>query len=143
LAFLKFADPILRGRPIDVYDHGDMWRDLTYVADLVRGIRLLFDAVPGGETTRVPRDSLSSVAPYRIVNIGNSDKVRLEDVIAAIETATNHKAARNYMYMQPGDVPATWADASLLRTLTSYQPQTDIREGVAEFVKWFRRENGI
>ena len=143
MALFKFTDAILHGRLIDIYNHGDMWRDFTYVADLVRGIRLLIDAVPGGEATRVPGDSLSSVAPYRIVNIGNSDKVRLEDFIAAIETATGHKAARNYMDMQPGDVPATWADASLLKALTGYQPQTDIREGVAEFVKWFRRENGI
>jgi UDP-glucuronate 4-epimerase len=83
------------------------------------------------------------VAPHRIVKIGNSDKLRLEDFIAAIETATGHKAARNYMDMQPGDVPATWADASLLKTLTGYQPQNDVREGVASFVKWFRHENGI
>jgi UDP-glucuronate 4-epimerase len=78
------------------------------------------------------------VAPYRIVNIGNSDKVRLLDFIDAIESALGLKAKRNYMDMQPGDVPVTWADASLLQNLTGYKPQTEIRDGVKEFVSWFR-----
>ena len=82
-----------------------MWRDFTYVADLVRGIRLLIDAVPGGPETAVAGDSLSPVAPFRVVNIGNSNKVRLEDFIEAIEAATGRKAVRNYMDMQQGDVP--------------------------------------
>ncbi len=138
MALFKFTRGILDGQPIDVYNHGNMWRDFTYVADLVRGIRLLIDAVPGGAETAVPGDSLSPVAPYRIVNIGNSNKVRLEDFIDAIEAATGRKAIRNYMDIQPGDVPATWADAELLRNLTGYSPQTDVREGVARFVSWYR-----
>jgi len=78
------------------------------------------------------------VAPYRIVNIGNSEKVRLLDFIDAIEASLGRKANRNYMPMQLGDVPATWADAALLQRLTGYRPQTDFRDGVARFVEWFR-----
>ncbi|MGA0540904.1 NAD-dependent epimerase/dehydratase family protein [Neotabrizicola sp. VNH66] len=138
MALFKFTKGILEGRPIDVYNHGDMWRDFTYVTDLVRGIRLLIDAVPGGPETAVAGDSLSPVAPFRVVNIGNSTKVRLEDFIDAIEAATGRKAQRNYMPMQPGDVPATWADAGLLRALTGYAPETGIADGVARFVEWYR-----
>jgi UDP-glucuronate 4-epimerase len=131
---------MLEGRPIDIYNHGDMFRDFTYVDDLVRAIRLLIDAVPvRPEDGIVPEgDSLSPVAPYRVVNIGNSDKVRLLDFIDAIEDCLGIKAIRNYMPMQMGDVPATWADASLLQQLTGYQPQTDFREGIAKFVAWYR-----
>ncbi len=138
MALFKFTRGILEGRPIDVYNHGDMWRDFTYVTDLVRGIRLLIDAVPGGPETAVAGDSLSPAAPFRVVNIGNSTKVRLEDFIDAIEAATGRKAQRNYMPMQPGDVPATWADAGLLRALTGYAPETGIADGVARFVEWYR-----
>ncbi|PKP71891.1 MAG: UDP-glucuronate 5-epimerase [Alphaproteobacteria bacterium HGW-Alphaproteobacteria-4] len=138
MALFKFTEAILAGRPIDVYNHGAMWRDFTYVDDLVRAIRLLIDAVPGGPETAVAGDSLSPVAPYRVVNIGNSEKVRLTDFIEAIEAATGRTATRNLMPMQPGDVPATWADATLLQTLTGYRPQTDVREGVARFVEWWR-----
>lgn len=140
LALYKFVDAILDDRPIDIYNHGEMYRDFTYVDDLVRGIRLLMDAVPvRPENGVVPEgDSLSQVAPYRVVNIGNSDKVRLLDFVDAIEDCLGKKAIRNYMPMQMGDVPATWADASLLQSLTGYRPQTDFRDGIARFVEWFR-----
>lgn len=141
LALFKFVDAILDGRPIDIYNHGDMYRDFTYVGDLVRGIALLIDAVPERpENVEAiqPGDSLSAVAPFRVVNIGNSNKVRLLDFIEAIEDHLGQKAIRNYMEMQMGDVPATWANADLLKELTGYRPQTDIHEGIGEFVKWFR-----
>ena len=140
LALFKFVDAILDGRPIDIYNHGDMHRDFTYVTDLVRGIRLLIDTPPVRPDNReVPEgDSLSPVAPYRIVNIGNSDKVRLLDFVDAIEEELGQKAIRNYMPMQMGDVPATWANAELLQRLTGYKPQTDIKDGIREFVAWFR-----
>jgi UDP-glucuronate 4-epimerase len=145
LAFYKFVDAILDGRPIDIYNHGDMYRDFTYVEDLVRGIRLLIDAVPVRPASKeeiAPGDSLSPVAPFRIVNIGNSDKVRLLDFVDAIEDCLGRKATRNYLEMQKGDVPATWADASLLHALTGYRPQTDFRDGIARFVAWFRDYSG-
>jgi len=145
LALYKFVDAILDGRPIDIYNHGDMYRDFTHVDDLVRGIRLLIDAAPVRPDSRdqiVEGDSLSPVAPYRVVNIGNGDKVRLLDFVDAIEEALGQKAIRNYMPMQMGDVPATWADNDLLQRLTGYKPQTDFREGVARFVAWFRDYHG-
>ena len=145
LALYKFVDAILDDRPIDIYNHGDMYRDFTYVDDLVRGIRLLIDAVPERPASRddIPEwDSLSPAAPFRVVNIGNSDKVRLLDFVDAIEDALGKKAERNYMDMQKGDVPATWADATLLQELTGYRPQTDFKDGIARFVAWFREYYG-
>lgn len=140
LALFKFVDAILDGRPIDVYNHGEMYRDFTYVADLVRAIRLLIDVPPvrpAGIDEIMKGDSLSPVAPYRVVNIGNSEKVRLLDFIEAIEAELGIPAIRNYMPMQMGDVPATWADASLLQQLTDYRPETKFRDGIAQFVVWF------
>jgi len=144
LALYKFVDAILDGRPIDIYNHGDMYRDFTYVDDLVRAIRLLIDAVPVRPVDGVvpEGDGLSPVAPYRVVNIGNSDKVRLLDFVDAIEECLGMKATRNYMDMQMGDVPATWANADLLQTLTGYRPQTDFRVGIARFVEWYREYAG-
>jgi len=141
LALFKFVDAILDDRPIDIYNHGNMHRDFTYVDDLVKGIRLLIDATPERPEAADAiglGDSLSPVAPFRIVNIGNSNKVRLLDFVEAIEECLGKKAIRNYMPMQTGDVPATWADTELLQTLTGYQPQTDIHDGIALFVAWFR-----
>lgn len=138
MAYFRFTKGILEGTPIDIYNHGDMWRDFTYIDDLVREIRLLIDAVPGGPETAVEDDSLSPAAPFRVVNIGNSDKVRLMDFVTAIETACGRKAQLNMMPMQTGDVPATWADATLLHRLTGYRPRTPFREGVARFVRWYR-----
>lgn len=97
LALYKFVDAILKNRPIDIYNHGDMYRDFTYVDDLVRAIMLLIDAVPVLPADGVVRegDSLSPVAPFRVVNIGNSDKVRLLDFVDAIEECLGRKAIRN------------------------------------------------
>ncbi len=145
LALYKFVENILNGRPIDIYNHGDMYRDFTYVDDLVRGIRLLIDAAPVRPASRLeinPGDSLSPVAPFRVVNIGNSDKVRLLDFVDAIEDCIGQKAVRNYMPMQKGDVPATWANAELLQQLTGYRPQTDFRDGIARFISWYREYYG-
>jgi UDP-glucuronate 4-epimerase len=133
----KFVDAVIHGRPIDIYNHGDMARDFTYVTDLVRGIRLLIDTPPV-QGRPVEGDSLSPAAPWRVVNIGNSDKIPLMDFVAAIEEATGKTALRNFLPMQMGDVPATWADASLLRRLTGYTPQTNVQDGIRAFVAWFR-----
>ena len=141
LALFKFVEAILADRPIDIYNNGEMYRDFTYVADLVRAIRLLIDVAPERPASAkdiADGDSLSPVAPYRVVNIGNSDKVSLLAFIEAIEDRLGKKAIRNYMPMQMGDVPATWADASLLQQLTGYRPQTDYRDGIRNFVEWFR-----
>ena len=144
MALFKFTRAILESKPIDVYNHGDMMRDFTYIDDLVTAIRLLVDVVPERPADgNVPAgDSLSPVAPWRVVNIGNSEAVQLTDFIAAIETATGRPSVRNLMPMQPGDVPATWANANLLRDLTGYEPKTDIATGVARFVAWYREYYG-
>ncbi|GLK72527.1 GDP-mannose 4,6-dehydratase [Ancylobacter dichloromethanicus] len=141
MALFKFTRGIIEGTPIDIYNHGEMWRDFTYVDDLVEGIRLLIDTVPplpGARGEALPGDSLSPAAPFRVVNIGNSEKVRLLDFIDAIEQETGRTALRNYLPMQPGDVPATWAEAGLIKALTGYRPHTPFREGVARFVAWYR-----
>ncbi|MGR3433965.1 MAG: NAD-dependent epimerase/dehydratase family protein [Shimia sp.] len=149
MALFKFTKGILEGTPIDIYNHGEMYRDFTFVEDLARGIRGLIDAVPPGPGDRESPghveagDSLSPAAPFRVVNIGNSDKVRLLDFVEAIEAELGREAIRNYMDMQTGDVPATWADADLLVRLTGYRPATDYREGVARFVAWYRDYHGV
>lgn len=140
MAPYKFTKAILAGEAIDLFNYGNMRRDFTYIEDLVEAIYLLINNPP----THHPRveeikgDSLSPVAPYRVVNIGNSNSVTLNEFIEAIECATGRIAIRNLMAMQPGDVPDTWADASLLYNLTGYKPATDIRYGVDKFVTWFR-----
>jgi UDP-glucuronate 4-epimerase len=141
MALFKFTKAIFEGRPIDVYNYGDMKRDFTYVEDLVEAIRLLIDVPPvrpaAGEAV-APGDSLSPVAPWRVVNIGNSSAVQLTEFIVAIEEATGRQAEQNLMPMQAGDVPATWADAELLKSLTGYAPKTSVRDGVGKFVEWYR-----
>jgi UDP-glucuronate 4-epimerase len=141
LALFKFVKAALQGDAIDVYNHGNMARDFTYVTDLVRGIRLLIDTPPVEPTSRddiLPGDSLSPVAPFRVVNIGNGTKVELLDFITEIERSLNLPIAKNFMDMQKGDVPATWANSDLLHRLTGYRPETSVAEGVQRFVDWYR-----
>ena len=141
MALFKFTKGILEGTPIDIYNNGDMARDFTYVSDLVRGIRLLMDEVPelpDLDAERADWDSLSKAAPFRVVNIGNSQSVRLLDFIEALEAELGIAAKRNYMPMQLGDVPATFADATQLKELTGYQPKTDFKDGIRAFVNWYR-----
>jgi UDP-glucuronate 4-epimerase len=137
MALFKFVKAVLQGQPIDIYNHGDMRRDFTYVTDLVEGIVRLASKVPGTESVG-PMDSLSPVAPYRVVNIGNGAPVGLMDFVTAIETALGQKAEKRLLPMQPGDVPATWADASLITALIGPLPRTDVATGVARFVEWYR-----
>lgn len=142
MALFKFTRAILNGEPIDVYNHGDMRRDFTYIDDLVEGIVRLIDAVPGRQAAG-SFDSLSPVAPWRVVNIGNGAPVQLMDFVAAIEAATGRVAQKNMLPMQPGDVPATWADATLIEALTGALPRTDIGVGVQRFVDWYRDYYGV
>ncbi len=141
MALFKFVSSILNDKPIDIYNNGDMFRDFTYVDDIAQSIRLLIDAVPeNAENLKMlDNDSLSPVAPYRVVNIGNSNKVKLLDFIEVIEEVLDKKAVRNYMPMQKGDVSATWANSSLLKNLTGFSPQTNFREGIISFIEWYRK----
>ena len=145
MALFKFVRGILAGEPIDIYNNGEMRRDFTYVEDLVGAIRRLIEVPPvrPASPADVPTgDSLSPVAPYRVVNIGNADQVHLLDFIEAIEDALGKKAIRNYLPMQAGDVLATFADASLLRSLIGSVPNTVYREGIRRFVEWYREYYG-
>lgn len=141
MALFKFTRNILQGAPIDVYNNGEMKRDFTYVDDLVEAIRRLIEVVPmrpADPEEITPGDSLSPVAPWRVVNIGNGAPVALMDFIRAVEAATGREALLNMMPMQAGDVPATWADRTLLERLTGSRPTTDVADGVARFVEWYR-----
>jgi len=140
MAPMKFAKRILAGDPIDVYNHGQMKRDFTYVEDLVHALYLLSDHAPvRPEDAAVSEgDSLSPVAPFRVLNIGNAAPEPLMDFIDALEDATGVEAKKNMMDMQAGDVVATWANAGLLEKITGYRPATPMREGVAKFVAWYR-----
>ncbi len=141
MALFKFVKAILGGEAIDVYNHGDMRRDFTFVEDLAEGLMRLKDVPPlrPEPADTVPDfDSLSSVAPFRVVNIGNSAPVQLLEFVRAIESALGRTATLNMMDMQPGDVPATWADATLLEHLVGALPRTPLEQGVQRFVDWYR-----
>jgi len=137
MALFKFTDAMLKGVAIDLYNHGDMRRDFTFIDDMVEAILRLaaLPPVAGGQ-------GASPVAPYRVVNIGGGAPVRLLDFVAEIEAALNLRARTNLLPMQPGEVPVTWADPSLLRALTGFVPQTPVSFGVPEFVRWFRAFQG-
>jgi UDP-glucuronate 4-epimerase len=136
MALFKFVRAILNGEPIDIYNHGEMRRDFTYVDDLVEGILRLIGVPPLASVGEV--DSLSPVAPWRVVNIGNGAPVGLMEFVQAVEAALGMQAEKQFLPMQPGDVPATWADARLIEALTGPLPRTEIGEGVRRFVAWYR-----
>ena len=137
MAFFKFARGIVEGTPIDLYNHGAMARDFTYIDDLAEGIVRLVGCVPG-DAPACPGDSLSPAAPFRAVNIGRGRPEKLLDFLAALEKALGKPAVRNTMPKQPGDPETTWADASLLAALTGYTPTTSIEEGTRRFADWYR-----
>jgi UDP-glucuronate 4-epimerase len=138
-----FADAIAAGRPIDVHGEGEIWRDFTYVEDLVEAVVRLMARPPVKGEPVGPMDSLSPVAPWRLVNIGRGEPVKLTELIAAIEIGVGRKAERRLTPMQPGDVPFTYASAALLEALTGYRPSTPLSEGVAAFCDWFLRYHAL
>lgn len=141
MALFIFTKAILEGMPIDVFNNGNMQRDFTYVDDIVEGVIRVIDSPPKGNThwTGSEPDPSSSPAPYKIYNIGNNSPVKLLDFIEAIEKATGKKADKNLMPIQPGDVPATWADVDELVSDMGYKPGTGIQKGVDAFVEWYRK----
>lgn len=139
MAFFLFTKAIFNGETINVFNHGQMMRDFTYIDDLTKAINLLISTPPvKGQPVKDALDSLSPVAPYRIVNIGNANPVKLMDFIQEIETNVGVEAKMNMMPMQPGDVVKTSANTDLLRSLTGYKPSIDIKDGVKAFVDWYR-----
>ncbi|WP_085310546.1 SDR family NAD(P)-dependent oxidoreductase [Planktotalea arctica] len=139
MALFKFTDAILNDRAIDVYNHGDMLRDFTYVTDLVDGVRRLMDAIPS-DTPVSTADSLSPIAPWRAVNIGNGAPTKLSDFIIALEGVLGKTAQKNMLNIQPGDMPSTWADTTLLSDLIGPLNKTELKDGVANFVEWYNAE---
>jgi UDP-glucuronate 4-epimerase len=140
MAYFKFADAIIKGNPIDVYNNGDMQRDFTYVDDIVEGIIRVLDrpAKVNPDWNSNEPDPATSSAPYRLYNIGNSSPVKLMNFIEALENAIGKKAVINFLPMQAGDVLSTDADMTDLEQEFNYQPHTNVQTGINQFVEWFR-----
>ena len=140
MALFKFTKAILAGEPIDVYNHGEMKRDFTYVDDIVDGVVRVMDRIPtASESANTDNpDPATSSAPYALYNIGNNRPVALMDLIATLERYLGRTAKKNMLPMQPGDVPATFADIDDLQRDVGFQPSTPIEEGIARFVEWYR-----
>ena len=140
MALFLFTKAIIEGRPIDVFNHGKMKRDFTYVDDIVEGVIRTLDrtAEPDAAFDSDRPDPGRSNAPFRLFNIGNHDPVQLMDFVTAIETTLGMSAQKNFMPLQDGDVPATYADTEALNAWTGFAPATSVQEGVARFVAWYR-----
>lgn len=145
MALFLFTKAILEGRPIDVFNHGEMRRDFTYIDDIVEGLVRITDRVPRGDAdwTGETPDPSTSRACYKLYNIGNNQPVELMHLIEILESCLGRKAKKNLLPMQPGDVTATWADIDNLTRDVGFQPNTAIEEGVAKFVDWYREFTGI
>ena len=138
MALFKFTKGILANKKIDIYNNGKMYRDFTFVDDIVNGIQLLINKIPNlNQYGKYKDDSLSPVAPFRILNIGNTKKVYLLDFIKEIEKALGKKAIRNYMPLQKGDVKQTVSNTNLLKKLTGYNPKTNYKLGIKKFLNWY------
>jgi len=140
MAIFLFTKAILEGRPIDVFNHGNMRRDFTFIDDIVEGVIRTSDtiAVPDPSWSSATPDAGSSKAPYRLYNIGNNRPVDLMRVIALLEAELGRDAQMNFLPMQPGDVPETYADIGLLVKDVGFEPRTSIEEGIRSFVSWYR-----
>ena len=138
MAYYKFTKKILEGKKIDLYNRGKMYRDYTYVDDIVDGIYKLINKIPSQNSkNKFKKDSLSPVAPFRILNIGNTKKIFLLDFINTLEKELNIKIKKNYLPMQKGDVYSTLSDSSLLKRITGYNPKTNYKVGIRKFLNWY------
>ena len=145
MALFLFTEAILKGEPIKVFNHGNMVRDFTYVDDIVEGIKRVIDHPPKGNpdwSGSNPEPSTSK-APYKVYNIGNNDPVTLMDFITAIEEELGQEAEKIMMDLQPGDVPATYANVQDLMDDLGYKPETNIRHGIRQFLDWYREFYGV
>ncbi len=139
-----FASAILDGQPIDVFNHGRMQRDFTYIDDIVEGVARVLDSIPAADSSFDPSDpnAAASSAPYRLYNIGNHEPVELMTFIETLETALGKRAEKKMLPMQPGDVIATYADVEALREAVGFSPETPLAQGLAEFADWFKNYYG-
>jgi UDP-glucuronate 4-epimerase len=138
MAMFLFTKAIAEGKPIKVFNHGEMQRDFTYIDDIVDGIIRVQNKPPVRNLAWDGRDASTSNAPYKIFNIGNNQPVKLMTFISAIETALGKEAVKEYLPMQDGDVPATYADVDDLQHAVGFKPDTPIEQGVANFVAWYK-----
>ena len=140
MAMFLFTKAILEGKPIDVFNHGKMRRDFTYIDDIVEGIVRTADrvAAPNPDYSSEVPDPGTSSAPYRVYNIGNNNPVELMDMIGTLERVLGQKAEKRMLPLQPGDVPATWADVDDLTRDVGFKPSTPIEDGIRRFVAWYR-----
>ncbi|MEF8792222.1 NAD-dependent epimerase [Thiohalorhabdus sp.] len=140
MALFMFTEAILEGRPIDVYNYGRMQRDFTYIDDIVEGVMRVVDRIPepNPDWSGAAPDPSSSYVPYNLYNIGNHSPVALMDFIAELERQLGQAAEKRYLPMQPGDVPATYADVADLQRDVGFSPDTPLAEGLAQFVAWYR-----
>ena len=140
MALFKFVSAILKDEPIDIYNNGEMYRDFTYIDDVVHSIRLLIDNPPVFPLSKKKskKESFQNLVPFRVVNIGNSETIKLTDFIEAIEQVLCKKAIYNNMSMQTGEVKFTLADTTILKNLINYKPQTNYKDGISLFIKWYR-----
>ena len=140
MALFLFTKNIIEGKPIDVFNHGKHRRDFTYIDDIVEGVIRTLDhtAQPNPDWSAENPDTASSKSPYRIYNIGNNEPVELMRYIEVIEDCIGKKAEKNFLPLQPGDVPATYADIDALMNDVGFKPNTRIEDGIANFVKWYR-----
>ena len=145
MALFLFTKAILENKPIQVYNHGKMQRDFTYIDDIIEGIfRVIENPATEGENRDAQNpDPSCSLAPYKVYNIGNSAPVQLMDFIGALEKKLGKEAVKEFMPMQAGDVPATWADTQDLEKDLGYKPSTDVQTGINNFVDWYRQFFGV
>ena len=129
MALFKFTKNILEDRAIQIFNYGKMERDFTYISDLIEAIKLLIDNIPHLNTRLIKHDSISNVAPFRIVNIGNSKPVKLMDMIEVLGKL-GKKAKKEFVPIQPGDVVKTWSSIQLLKNLTNFEPKISIERGL-------------
>jgi UDP-glucuronate 4-epimerase len=139
MALFKFTKGILNNKKIDIYNNGIMYRDFTFIDDIVKGIQLLLNKIPNNKKiNKYKKDSLSNVAPFRVLNIGNTKKIFLLDFIKHIERELGKKAIRNYMPIQKGDVKQTLSNTDLLKKITGYNPKTNYKMGIKKFLGWYK-----
>jgi UDP-glucuronate 4-epimerase len=145
MALFLFTKAMIEGKPIDVFNNGDMQRDFTYIDDIVEGILRVIDNIPQGDINWSGQNPnpAASVAPYKLYNIGNSNPVKLLDFVDAIETALGRKAKKNFLPLQPGDVPSTWADVEDLVKNIDYKPSVKVSEGIQKFIEWYKVYYGV
>ena len=139
MALFLFTKSIINNTPIKVFNNGEMTRDFTYIDDIVESVYRVINKIPSPDIDSDNRSEVTSVAPYRIFNIGNSHPIKLMEFISEIENSLGIKAKKEFLEMQPGDVANTFADTSALEKWINFKPNTSVKDGITEFIKWYKK----